>query len=326
MQCDLLLEKMGNKMIEKIRKRLIDNNYTDKETFDLLSALSDRLELSRKIEDCLYDSDLYLVYKHTDPNGKVYIGITQNHPQTRWNEGGGYERQSKFYKAIQKYGWIHFRHEILAAGLSREEALELENKLIIAHKSYDEQYGYNTRVDLGAENSGEIADTKNIAQKNKDDIFVISQALVEKYSIKTVNNQIYYLKDDEYVLEKVYPILEKELIVEHKIPTKRHQEIIKQIGIISYVPINKISREERKYFFVEDESEISKWIVEESLSKEALLEIPTVVMYEQYVKWCKSAKCKKLFGKKQFFKIIEDMFGFEKKQRSDGKRYFVNKL
>lgn len=32
---------------------------------------------------------MYSVYKHTAPNGKVYIGITGKDPEKRWLNGGG---------------------------------------------------------------------------------------------------------------------------------------------------------------------------------------------------------------------------------------------
>ena len=35
----------------------------------------------------------YIVYKHTAPNGKVYIGITKKAPNDRWASGFGYETQ-----------------------------------------------------------------------------------------------------------------------------------------------------------------------------------------------------------------------------------------
>ena len=144
-----------NLLIEKIVEKLNKENLLDSELNSLFISLDAKLDLYEKIEACLYDTDLYLVYKHTDPNGKVYIGITQNHPQTRWNEGGGYEKQTRFYKAIQKYGWIHFKHEIVAAALSKDEAIALENELILKYNSYDEAYGYNTRVKLPEDDSDE---------------------------------------------------------------------------------------------------------------------------------------------------------------------------
>lgn len=132
--------------VSLIKEKLIELGCEDKNVFTALLDIQQQLILYSKIEECLYDGDLYLIYKHTDPNGKIYFGITQNHPQTRWNEGAGYEKQSKFYRAIQKYGWINFKHEIIEAGLSREKAEERENELIIQYKTYDTKYGYNTQV------------------------------------------------------------------------------------------------------------------------------------------------------------------------------------
>lgn len=34
----------------------------------------------------------YVVYKHTCPNGKVYIGITSQKPEHRWKKGKTFKR------------------------------------------------------------------------------------------------------------------------------------------------------------------------------------------------------------------------------------------
>ena len=47
----------------------------------------------------------YCVYKHTSPNGMVYIGITRQNPIKRWMNGKGYSYNTYFYNAILKYGW-----------------------------------------------------------------------------------------------------------------------------------------------------------------------------------------------------------------------------
>ena len=86
----------------------------------------------------------YLVYKHTAPNDKVYIGITGFDPEYRWlNNGRGYKTQTTFFNAIIKYGWINFKHEILFDGLTEKEALDKEEELIQQYQSYDRRYGYN---------------------------------------------------------------------------------------------------------------------------------------------------------------------------------------
>ena len=85
----------------------------------------------------------YSVYKHTAPNGKIYIGITCQKPEYRWQNGLGYRTQSRFYRAIQKYGWDVFQHEIIADGLAREQAEQMEIKLIAQYKSNEREHGYN---------------------------------------------------------------------------------------------------------------------------------------------------------------------------------------
>ena len=85
----------------------------------------------------------YTVYKHTSPSGKVYIGITSMKPEYRWRNGMGYSRSPIFYKAIQKYGWDNFKHEILAEGLTKEQAQQMEIDLIAHYKSNDKNHGYN---------------------------------------------------------------------------------------------------------------------------------------------------------------------------------------
>jgi len=87
----------------------------------------------------------YCVYKHTFPNGKVYIGQTKQVPERRWANGKGYQTEL-MQRAIAKYGWENIRHEIMADGLSHDEANELEVSLIAKYKSTDEKYGYNLNI------------------------------------------------------------------------------------------------------------------------------------------------------------------------------------
>lgn len=85
----------------------------------------------------------YSVYKHTSPNGKIYIGITSMNPLYRWNKGKGYKKNSHFWRAIVKYGWDNFKHEILFSGLTKDEVCEKEIELIAKYKSNDPKHGYN---------------------------------------------------------------------------------------------------------------------------------------------------------------------------------------
>lgn len=96
------------------------------------------------------------VYKHTSPSGKVYIGITQQRPEKRWGNGNNYWQNEYFSSAIKKYGWDNFKHEIIAEGLTRDEAEEREIQEIKKHQSNKREYGYN--ITNGGEKVGKFTE------------------------------------------------------------------------------------------------------------------------------------------------------------------------
>lgn len=86
---------------------------------------------------------LYYIYKHTFPNGKVYIGMTEN-PLKRFGiDGTGYKYNVPMNADIEKYGWDNIKTEILKGGLSLEEAQQQEKEFILAYNSEDIAFGYN---------------------------------------------------------------------------------------------------------------------------------------------------------------------------------------
>jgi len=88
----------------------------------------------------------YSVYMHTNRvNGKRYIGITHTDPVKRWKNGRGYSNNEYFARAIAKYSWDGFAHEIIKSGMKKNEAEFLEVELIAKHKTLDINYGYNIR-------------------------------------------------------------------------------------------------------------------------------------------------------------------------------------
>ena len=88
----------------------------------------------------------YTVYIHRLPNGKVYVGITSTKPEWRWQRGNGYKSNKRFFNAIQKYGWENISHEIVATGLTKQAACDLEKMLIQGYNSNNEDYGYNYSI------------------------------------------------------------------------------------------------------------------------------------------------------------------------------------
>ena len=89
----------------------------------------------------------YIVYRHTSPSGKVYIGITSIKPERRWSNGNGYKDSPKFYNAIKKYGWYNFNHEILFYGLNEISAKMIEEDLIYYYKNFNLSYNISNGGD-----------------------------------------------------------------------------------------------------------------------------------------------------------------------------------
>ena len=87
---------------------------------------------------------LWSVYVHTNKvNGKRYVGITSQQPEKRWLNGRGYDSHLPIGRAIEKYGWENFEHDILYSDVTEREAKELEASLIKLYSTQDKQYGYN---------------------------------------------------------------------------------------------------------------------------------------------------------------------------------------
>ena len=88
---------------------------------------------------------VFSVYMHVNKiNGKRYVGITQKEdPEQRWLNGKGYFKNKHFSNSITKYGWENFEHIIVDTFLTREQACNLERKLIKKYKTQNRKLGYN---------------------------------------------------------------------------------------------------------------------------------------------------------------------------------------
>lgn len=103
---------------------------------------------------------MYIIYAHRNKiNGKLYIGQTSQVPEKRWGkEGAGYKTSTKFYHAIQKYGWENFEHLILFTELSEDDANKIEESLISLLHTTEDEYGYN--LNSGGQNHCHSEETK----------------------------------------------------------------------------------------------------------------------------------------------------------------------
>ncbi len=90
----------------------------------------------------------YIVYKHTSPSGKCYIGITNNYAYRSKQHQQNDSACTQFKQAIDTYGWENFTHEILYEFVTRDVAEKLEIFEIMKHNSLFPN-GYNSQVDFG---------------------------------------------------------------------------------------------------------------------------------------------------------------------------------
>lgn len=134
-------------------------------------------------------SKSYCVYKHTNLiNHKSYIGITCQKLSHRWgHEGHNYNHQPKFFNAIQKYGWDNFSHEVLYDNLTKEEATELEAKMIDKYKSVEN--GYNCSI------FSEKIYTKKVKCLETEEEFISIASAAKKYQ-KEVTTLSHHLNGD----------------------------------------------------------------------------------------------------------------------------------
>lgn len=159
----------------------------------------------------------FIVYEHVNLfNNKRYIGITSQIPEVRWQRGGGYRENTIFFRAIKKYGWDNFEHNILYEGLSNREALEIESTLIKKYKSLGvsynisdgyEELGISKRIpiivyDTGGNYVGAYISIHKASIELGIPETNITMALSNKYNITQAKGYV-FLKEGDNILDKL---------------------------------------------------------------------------------------------------------------------------
>lgn len=90
----------------------------------------------------------YSVYKHTFPNGLIYIGKARGNTYTelnnnRWYGGHGYKNRKCMFSEIKRVGWQNIEHELLATHLTKAQADITERFFINVENSRNPAIGYN---------------------------------------------------------------------------------------------------------------------------------------------------------------------------------------
>lgn len=113
---------------------------------------------------------IYSIYKIQNKlNGKCYIGFDSNYPnriKDHIAESKKSRRNTKFYNAIRKYGWVNFDIYVLYQSKEFEHTLNvMENHFIMENDSYCNGYNSTTGGERGFSNHDYVK--RKISYKNK---------------------------------------------------------------------------------------------------------------------------------------------------------------
>lgn len=148
---------------------------------------------------------MWIIYKHTFPNNKVYIGLTKQDVKQRWRNGNGYQNCPTVWKAIQKYGWKNIKSEIIEDNIFLiEEANKQEQYWIKYYNSYinwENSNGYNATI--GGDGYS-IIDYNTLYEDWKNGLS--NKEITKKYSIcrDTVTNMLnsFNIPEEERVMHR----------------------------------------------------------------------------------------------------------------------------
>lgn len=104
---------------------------------------------------------MYSVYILRDMNGKAYVGTTSTPLEVRWRNGSGYRFCEGLWEVIRQFGWESIVKEVVAVGLSKSEASDLEQRLIARLDTTNPDKGYNREL-------GGVNDQKKVSDRSRE--------------------------------------------------------------------------------------------------------------------------------------------------------------
>lgn len=147
---------------------------------------------------------MYSIYRYWSPLNKSYIGQTCQPLFARSGlRGQNYHTSTKFYNAIQKYGfdWFKEHHEILASNLTKEQADNLEKYYIQKYNSINN--GYNIQSG-GTFNPAEICSKPiigiNCQTKDIEYFSSIQEAAIDKKINRRSINKVVNHEPNNYTM------------------------------------------------------------------------------------------------------------------------------
>ena len=212
---------------------------------------------------------IYIVYVHITPDGMHYYGVTNN-PKNRWSTNGEKYKGTSLYPYIEKFGWDNIKHIILFENQSKEDALKIEDSLIISgwekgncinkirsgyikkedwyikklHKNY-----YNKNKDrlqekhrqYQRENREKILEyQREYYEQNKDEILNKHRQYQRENKDRIKEQKKKYQRENrEKILEyqREYREKNRDKINEYKRQYRKRKKLEKQFRELGYVPL-----------------------------------------------------------------------------------------
>ena len=200
----------------------------------------------------------YLIYKHTSPSGKCYIGQTGDYEKRCKNHKKPNNNCVAFRNALNKYGWDNFTHEILHKNLSKDSANVLEELYILEYNSIVPN-GYNLKSggnsNIPSKESIEKSTKKNSRNwkfvdpiGNIVDIFNLSKFCRENDLNDSSMNKVYYGKISNHLGwtsadEDIVNMIHQKMIKNKYDASKKISEARSRMGCtLSKDQLDKMSR------------------------------------------------------------------------------------
>lgn len=121
-------------------------------------------------------SDVFTIYRYIAPDGRSYIGKTGLQQGARAQQGAGYRSSSRFWNAIQQYGWETFKYQVLAVvpknlPNAEKRACLLESRYIKEYRTLSPLFGFNMRPKDAPKNYEKLSEVrKNVRPMSKDGV------------------------------------------------------------------------------------------------------------------------------------------------------------
>lgn len=163
----------------------------------------------------------YFVYEHITPDGMYYFGVTNN-IKRRWKGNGSHYDTTSLKPYIDQYGWDNIEHKVLFSNQTKEDALKIEDFLIVT--TTEEGHCINQK------RSGHISKEDGYAREQQKKYY-------DRHREEWNTYQKEYQKEHEYKYQKKYYDVHREewnTYLRNRYHRKKQNKQLKELG---YIPL-----------------------------------------------------------------------------------------